>query len=90
MLQTVFPTSNLNTHSFRIGGAAAAAGIQDSAIQLLGRWSGDAYCRYLHLSDYTVIGFSHRLFATNNFFITGIQCTAVHRLIMNMEKDYSY
>ena len=69
MLQTEFPNANLNTHSFRIGGAsaAAAAGIQDSAIQLLGRWSSDAYRRYLHLSDDTVLDFSRRLFATNRF-----------------------
>ena len=30
MLQTVFPTASLNTHSFRIG-----SGIQDSAVSLL-------------------------------------------------------
>ena len=40
---------NINTHSFRIGGASAAAsaGIPDSVIQILGRWSSDAYKRYL-------------------------------------------
>ena len=44
---------NLNTHSFRIGGASAAAscGIPDSAIKILGRWSSDCYRRYIHLSD---------------------------------------
>ena len=49
--------SNINTHSFRIGGAstAALAGISDSHIQILGRWSSDAYRRYLHISD-TLVG----------------------------------
>ena len=47
---------NINTHSFRIGGASAAAsaGIQDSVIQIMGRWSSDAYKRYIRLSDHTV------------------------------------
>ena len=53
---------NFNTHSFRIGGAsaAAAAGIADSQIQILGRWSSNAYRRYLHLSDDAVrdLGFA--------------------------------
>ena len=44
---------NLNTHSFRIGGASAAAScrIHDSAIKILGRWSSDCYKCYIHLSD---------------------------------------
>ena len=42
--------TNINTHSFRIGGASAAssAGIPDNTIQILGRWTSDAYKRYLH------------------------------------------
>ena len=67
-IQTVLPNSNLNTHSFRIGGAsaAAAAGIPDSSIQLLGRWSSDAYRRYIHLSDDAVIDFSRRMYSERN------------------------
>ena len=39
LLQLCFPELNLNTHSFRIGGASTAAsiGLPDSAIRLLGR-----------------------------------------------------
>lgn len=64
LLRSVFPTlSNVNTHSFRIGGAssAASAGISDSNIQILGRWTSDAYRRYLHFSDLTVAGFTRNM-----------------------------
>ena len=46
---------NLNTHSFRIGGASAvaAAGIPYFVIQALGRWKSDSFKRYIRLSpDY--------------------------------------
>ena len=54
LLVRCFPrVVNLNTHSFRIGGAsmAASAGIADSQIQILGPWSSDAFRRYIHISD---------------------------------------
>ena len=54
LLRRCFPgTLNFNTHSFRIGGASAAAsaGVPDSQIQILGRWSSDAYRNYIHASD---------------------------------------
>ena len=57
MLRRCFPgVPNINTHSFRIGGASAAAlaGIPDSQIQILGRWSSDAYRMYFHLGDNSV------------------------------------
>lgn len=53
LLAALPSNTNLNTHSFRIGGASAAAsaGVPDSTIQVLGRWSSNAFRRYLHLSD---------------------------------------
>ena len=56
LIQTVFPGVNLNTHSFRIGGAsaAAAAGVPDSTIQVMGRWASNAYRVYLRMPDRTL------------------------------------
>ena len=53
ILHQCFPGVTMDTHSFRIGGASAAAsaGVSDSVIQILGRWSSDTYRRYLRLSD---------------------------------------
>lgn len=45
------PAHEFAGHSFRIGAAtsAALAGIDDSAIQLLGRWKSSAFLRYIQL-----------------------------------------
>ena len=64
MLSRCLPgTPGINTHSFRIGGASAAAsaGIPNSTIQILGRWSSDSYRRYLRMSDNMVISLSQRI-----------------------------
>ena len=63
ILSSCFPSVSLNTHSFRIGGASTAAsiGIPDSAIQILGRWSSNAYKRYLHFSDDTIVDIWERM-----------------------------
>jgi len=59
--------TNINTHSFRIGGAsaAAAAGLPDSTIQILGRWTSDAYRRYLRLPDNIVSNANVKMSSAN-------------------------
>ena len=56
-IRITLPNSdNVNTHSFRIGGASAAlsAGASDSLIRVMGRWSSDCYNRYIRISDQQV------------------------------------
>ena len=47
-------------HSFRIGAATAAAhhGLQDSTIQMLGRWTSDAFRAYIHTPREQLAAFS--------------------------------
>ena len=44
---------NINTHSFRRGGASAlaAAGTPDTTIRVLGRWKSNAYAEYIEYTD---------------------------------------
>ena len=52
ILRGAFPSScDLNTHSFRIGGASAARamGFSSSMIQALGQWRSDSFRRYVQL-----------------------------------------
>jgi hypothetical protein len=46
-------TANANLHIFRIGAASllCSIGLPDSVIQILGRWTSDAFRRYIHLPD---------------------------------------
>ena len=47
-----FPAERYSGHSFRIGAATTAAsrGLQDHTVQLLGRWSSQAYQTYIRTS----------------------------------------
>ncbi len=52
-----------NGHSFCIGAATAAAqaGLEDSVIQSLGRWSSDAFLRYIRIPKEQLALYSSRL-----------------------------
>ena len=67
--QTLPDIVNVNTHSFHIGGvtAASSAGISDSQIQILGRWSSDAYRHYFRLLDETVAQVMRRIARVSSF-----------------------
>ena len=45
-------SGNISSHSLRIGAAtaAAAAGIPHATIQVLGRWTSDAYKSYVRMT----------------------------------------
>ena len=56
-------TCGLSTHSFRIGGATAlaAAGVSDSTIQIMGRWSSDCFKRYLRIPPNTTVSLAKQM-----------------------------
>lgn len=57
------PPRQFSGHSYRIGCAtsAAASGFRDYEIKLLGRWSSEAYQRYVRTPVDTFVSFSRRL-----------------------------
>ena len=60
------PESNFAGHSFRIGAttAAANAGIEDSTIQMLGKWSSAAFLSYIRTPREHLARFSRALATT--------------------------
>ena len=52
-----------SSHSYRVGGAttAAAAGLADWEIKLMGRWSSEAYLRYIKTPMTVRAGFARRM-----------------------------
>ena len=80
LLVISLPTeSDLNTHSFRIGGASAAlsAGASDSMIRIIGRWSSDCYLRYLRFSDSDISKFISYMAKVRRYVFLGPRQTVV-------------
>ena len=59
------PENRYKTHSFRKGAAStlAAAGVPDSTIQTMGRWSTNCYKIYINLSQSQILSFAKSLCA---------------------------
>ena len=76
-----FKSAEYSGHSFRAGSAtsAALAGLADWELQVLGRWTSQAYLRYVRTPQKTLIGFARRLvqhkdacFPFRNAYITNV------------------
>ena len=63
IVQAIPEVQNLNTHSFRIGGATALAqaGIPEYTIQLVGRWASDCFKIYLRFPEEYTYNLSSRM-----------------------------
>ena len=83
ILASCFPNGHINTHSFRIGAASTAAsvGVPDSTIQILGRWSSNAFHRYLRFSNTSVAQLSQRMASSSSLGRTWNSSWLVSRVI---------
>ena len=63
-----FDHAGITGHSFRVGAATAAAqaGLEDSTIQMLGRWRSSAYLRYIRIPRHVLAAVSTRLIGTQH------------------------
>ena len=64
IIRQVFPGKlDLNTHSFRIGGASAlaAAGVPDYIIRIMGRWASDSFLTYIRIPAQCLRDFHNRM-----------------------------
>ena len=54
---------NINTHSFRRGGATAlaAAGMPAHIIMIMGRWKSDAFAKYIEIPDDYIANAHHSM-----------------------------
>ena len=63
LLELGLPYDNFAGHSFRIGAATAAAGagIEDSVIKKLGRWSSAAFLSYIRTPRHELVQYTSRM-----------------------------